>query len=390
MPRNKHRLLFLIPVLILASCLKIYEPVIETIDADKYVVSGLITDRKGFQVINVSKTSSINKPEASPVDGCEVTVFDDNNHRFTALDSANGDYYCLIDPEYLIPGRSFKVEIITPGGDRIVSDFDRIGSNSEMASIFYQRKDILTNNPDKPEKGIQFYVDLKGTEADSKFYRFEILETWEYHSEYPMEWYYSAGVRRVYPPDYSMSVCWATTLTKNIYILSTEYFGGNKHVKFPLHFINNRTQKLVYGYSVLVNQYALSEAAYNYWNQLRINTTNEGGLYQKQPLATNGNLRNLTHPEQEVLGFFGASSFQSKRIFVKNVKDLVLETDPTCFYRDVTFKELSKSSATSWPIYLKEKTDGESGMVSYMMLAPGCVDCRAYGGTTVKPDFWPF
>lgn len=389
MPRNKHRFLFLIPVLISASCLKIYEPVIETIDANKFVVSGLITDRNCPQVIRVSKASTINKPEALPVSGCVVTVSDDNNHRFATIDSADGNYYCRIDPQFLIPGRSFNVEIITPGGDKIVSDFDRFSSCPEVDSIYYKRKDLLTNDPGKFEKGIQFYVDLNGDDTDSKFYRFETIETWEYHSEYPVELYFSHGLHYVYPPDFSLSICWSTFVTRNIYILSTKNFGGNKYKQFPLHFINNRTQRLVYGYSLLINQYSLSEAAYNYWNQLRINTTNEGGLYEKQPLAMNGNLRNLTHPEQEVLGFFGASSVKSKRIFVKNVENLELETDPTCAFRYVTYKELAGSSATSWPIYLKENTD-EAVIAPYILLAPGCVDCRAYGGTTVKPDFWPF
>jgi hypothetical protein len=186
-----------------------------------------------------------------------------------------------------------------------------------------------------------------------------------------------------------MSICWNSYVTRDIYILSTENYAGNKYKLFPLHFINNRSAKLVYGYSLLVNQYALSEAAYKYWNQLRINTTTEGGLYEKQPLAANGNLRNLTHPEEEVLGFFGASSVKTKRIFVKDIENLPLETDPTCASRPVTFKELADSDASSWPLYLIDNLD-ERINAPYFLLGPGCVDCRELHGTLTKPDFWPY
>lgn len=388
MRRNKYKLLFLFQVLIITSCIKSYYPEITTLDAYKLVVSGVVTDRNQAQIVTITRASSINKPVLIPVINCTVTISDDKGHQFPLVDSANGNYYGWIDPKYLIPGSSFMVEVITPEGDRIRSDFDKFGSSPEIDSVYYNIKTIPTNDPAKDELGIQFYIDLNGDVADSKSYRFETIETWEYHSQYPKEMYFFSSVHYEYPPDYSMSVCWSSFVTRDIYIVSTENVVGNKYKQFPLHFVNNHSAKLVYGYSLLVNQYSLSDAAYKYWNQLRINTTTEGGLYEKQPMAANGNLRNQTHPEQEVLGFFGASSVKSRRIFIKDIKNLPLETDPTCASRPVTYKELAGSDASFWPIYLLENHD-EAIDAPYLMLGPGCVDCRELYGTLTKPDFWP-
>jgi hypothetical protein len=379
-------LLFIVVICVTTSCLKSYMPLIETIDADKLVVSGIVSDRAGNQVVTISMASTINKPKIIPVSGCTVTIFDDKGHQFPMADSSNGNYYGWIDPQYLIPESSFKVEILTPDENKIVSDFDSYSTSPEIDSIYFVRRDHLTNDVGRPEKGIQFSIDLNGTNSTSKYCRFEVIETWEYHSEYPITWYFSGGEHYLYSPDYSLNVCWSTRILSNIYLFSAQNFAGNKYKSLPLNYVNNRTQRLVYGYSLLVHQYSLSEAAFKYWNQMSVNSTNQGGLYSKQPMATKGNLRNLTHPDQEVLGFFGASSVKSKRIFVKQVENLELETESTCAKRPVTWAQLIGTDANSWPLYLLADAEGNPRI----LLEEGCVDCRDLHGTLVKPDFWPY
>ena len=381
MLRNKHRLVFLFPALILVSCIKSYNPEIKSQDAYKLIVSGTITDYSGAQTISISQASSVNKPMEIPVTGCKVTISDDQGHIFPMIDSANGNYGGWIDPQYLVAGNSFKVEILTPDGSKIVSDYDRFSTSPEIDSVYYIRKDLATADPDELLKGIQFYVDLDGNTTDSHFYRWEAVETWEYHSEYPIEWYYLFGIHRVFPADYSKSICWSTLPVPKIYLLSTERLTANKYKLFPLNFVDNKTPRLVYGYCLLAKQYSLSEAAYIYWDHLRSNSTSQGGLYEKQPLASKGNLHNCTHPDQDVLGFFGVSSVKSKRIFVRNVENLVMEHPPSCAYHPVTQNELS--NFPDYMVYLKVDT------ITYV-LENGCVDCRELSGTIVKPDFWPY
>lgn len=385
MHQNKHRFLFLFlfQILILTSCIKSYNPEIKSQNTYKLVVSGIVTDRHGVQTISISMASSVNKPTEIPVTGCTVTISDDQGHLFPMSDSANGNYGGWIDPKYIIPGNSFKVEILTPDGSKLVSDYDRLSTCPEVDSVYFIREDLLPNDLGEVKKGIQFYLDLDGNTTDSHFYKWELVETWEYHSEYPIEWYYLYGIHHVYPPDYSKSICWSTFPVPNIYLLSTEKLTANKYKLLPLNFVDNKTPRLVYGYSILTKQYSLSEVAYKYWDQLRSNSTSQGGLYEKQPLATKGNLHNITHPDQDVLGFFGVSSVKSKRIFVRNVENLVLENPSSCAYHPATEYELS-FFRPDYLVYLKLDT------TAYFVLEEGCVDCRDLYGTNVKPDFWPY
>jgi hypothetical protein len=384
---NKLILLFCLPALFLVSCITRFEPEISTMDYNKIVVSGYVNDSGGEQTVTISRSIPLSEVNQKAMPGCTVTISDDKGHQFPMTDASDGNYHCYIDPIYIIQGSSFNVDIVTPDGDNIVSDFDFYSSSPKVDSIYYMREDLTTGNPTKIVQGIQFYVDLKGDNSNSRFFRFEPVETWEYHVEYAVEWYYSGGrePKHVWPPDSTNMVCWRTYLPKNIFTLSTKDFSENKYRLLPLHFIDNTTSRLVYGYSLLVNQYSLSEAAYNYWNQLRINSSSEGGLYEKQPLATKGNLRNLTHPDQAVLGFFGVSAVTSKRIFVSKVENLPLLYYSSCTPDPLSIYGFSDYGSNQWPLYLMGDRNGWQPMV----LDKECVDCRVLWGKNMKPDFWP-
>jgi hypothetical protein len=100
-------------------------------------------------------------------------------------------------------------------------------------------------------------------------------------------------------------------------------------------------------------------------------------LYEIQPLHVIGNLRCTSNPELEVLGFFGATSLSTKRIFVRNVQNLDT-LYPNCHHGP--HGRLDKSA----PVYLM-MIDGEMEA-----LEDDCVECDKYSGTTIKPDFWPY
>jgi hypothetical protein len=384
---NKLIFLFLLPALSLVSCITQFEPEIAPHDLNKLVVSGLVTDNGTEQTVNISRAISLSEYNQKAVAGCTVIISDDKGHEFPMTDAFDGNYHCRIDPIFVTQGSSFKVDIVTPDGDNIASDFDFFSTSPGVDSIYYIIQALPTGDPTKFINGIQFYVDLKGDNTNSRFFRFEPVETWEYHVEYAVEWYYRGGSepKHVWPPDSTNLVCWRTNVPKNVFSVSTKDFTENKSSLVPLHFVDNTSSRFLYGYSLQVNQYALSEEAYNYWTQLRINSSSEGGLYEKQPLATKGNLRNLTHPDQEVLGFFGVSAVTSRRIFINKDQSLSSEYYSSCTPNPLSIYGFSDYSSNQWPLYLMGDRNGWQPMV----LDKECVDCRVLWGKNVKPDFWP-
>ncbi len=368
----------------LSSCVKIYSPHIKGSDTSKYVISGQVTMGNQTQTVNVSKTSPISSPTYKPVKGCQVTIRDNQNHSFSMVDLGNGSYSTMVDPQYLVPGHVFRVSVITPDGDSIISDYDTLHQVPPVDSIHYSIKKV-TSSTGLSTEGLQFYVDLKGTNTDSRYYRWAIYETWEYHAAYPIVYYYSYPLilHHNIPPDSSKFTCWDTRRIPKIFTLSTKNLSQNKYNSLPLQYVDNTTQKLFNGYSMLVEQFALSKAAYNYWSQMQAHSTQEGGLYEKQPLAIRGNLRDITHPNKEVLGFFTAESVSYKRIFIRRVPGLPLKYVTPCSEHPLKLIPTDKSF---FPIYLKADKGGKNTGIE---LSVYCVNCLLQGGDTIKPSFWP-
>ena len=140
----------------------------------------------------------------------------------------------------------------------------------------------------------------------------------------------------------------------------------------------------MHGYSLLVRQMALSKQAYDFWDQLRINNDQEGGLYETQPLSIIGNMINLTHPEKKVLGFFSGVAMKSKRIFLSEVPDLPLYFSTFCS-PGLIRNPFIEFTPNEYPIYLM----GDAANWYPVQLNEECINCLMMGGTTVKPDFWP-
>jgi hypothetical protein len=172
---------------------------------------------------------------------------------------------------------------------------------------------------------------------------------------------------------------------KNIFTVSTKSLSQNIYNQYPLQTVDGTSSSRIgIMYSTLVRQLALSEEAYNYWDELRINSNDQGGLYEKQPFAIKGNLVNISNPDKEVLGYFYTASETTRRYFYHDVEGIVLDFSDEC-YQTETFPYFWQSvMPEEYPVYYYFNENGE-----LRILNPSCVDCRLQGGTTVKPDFWP-
>lgn len=361
-----------------SSCIEFFHPDLDSSSGAKYVVDGQVTDQEGYQTVSVSMTSSMEKPNFNPVSFCDVNIIDNQGNTFQLKESIKerGFYSVWMGKDNIKPGISYQVKIMTPTGVEIVSDFDQLQECPKIDSVYYIRKDYPTPDPDKTIQGLQFYIDFK-INTKSQFFRWEVIETWEHHAVYPITWYKDANgnfIKYNPYPNYSKFTCWTTEKVKNIFTLSTENVTQSNFTMKPLNYVGNQTQRLTYCYSMLVNQYAVSESAFKYWEVLRKNSEDQGGLYNTQPIRIKGNLRSTANPDLEVLGFFCANSVRSKRIFVLRPTDI-----------DVLFPSCAPPSIYTDDHYKIEDDEGKP-----IPVGDGCVECYYLSGTTVKPNYWPY
>ncbi len=373
---------------IYTSCIERYYPEDYINKNSKIVVDALITDQSENQKIKLSKSNLPGNEEFLPLSNCQVIVKDNNENKFNFIENMSnpGTYEGTISLNLLKEGTQLMLYFITAEGEEYVSDFEKYISCPDIDSVYHELQYKPTEDPNINLAGYQFFVDLIATDEYTRYYRLQVDETWEYHSDWPIKNF--IDINNVYQSltvtDYSLFVCYRTAPVDEIFVLNTSELELNQYYKLPLHFVSDRTQRLLYQYSLLIKQYSLSESAYTFWENLKKNNQESGGLFDSQPVLVKGNVHNLNDQKEEVLGYFGLSSIKQKRIMIKDVEDLMFENIPHCLPTEV--KPPLPGDRPLYFISGFNETSGTSGNAYYA--GADCFDCTLHGGTTIKPDFF--
>ena len=369
-------------MLLLVSCIEDFNPELDQQDVNLYVIEGRVTNLDTLQSIKITYSSEIYNPKVVPVYGCQVTLHHGDGTAYLHSSDSAGIYLVDLPQEKLTAGNTYRLEVITPDGDILQSSWDTLRDCPPMQPVYYLVEEFPTETPGEYREGIQFYVDYDGEGSPSTEIKYEIEETWEYHMDYPIEYTWDGWrLRNFDPPIYDYMVCWRTTTSPQYYTLSTKLFETNRYDQFPIHHIGNNSSKLFIGYSLLVRQLAMGDSAILYFNKLGSNILENGGLYQTQPQQVNGNMVNLSNPEDRVLGYFYAAMGREQRIFMDEVPEMELDFFTFCYPIQLEMP-LWRLRNVAGVIYLRYDPGP-------YILADECVDCRSLGGVTTKPEFGP-
>lgn len=372
----KRSAILLFILLLPMGCIKEFEPG-DYGDSPSYVVvDAVLNDQQEKQLIKISRSNSISDSAYIHLPNCKVKVIDKFDHEFVFYET-NMAYEGSIGSEFMYVGNAFKLSFTSPDGKAYESLFEELKANASIDSVYWKLDESLTE--------VQFYLDFQSNENSSKYYKWDIEETYEHHATWPMGNYY-ADNKFVYAPySWDLFVCYNTLPIKKIYTLSTQNLNTNGEIKVALHWVDNSTQRLFYRYSLLVSQSSLSADAFSYWEKLKKNNQESGGLFDSQPANTQGNVKCISFPDEKVLGFFGVSSRCSERIFVQDVPGLIFPHYFQCDEEPIEITEILSSTKTSWPIYFVPVPAGYPG---YLTGDYDCFDCRQGGGDTIPPDYW--
>jgi hypothetical protein len=360
---------------LLTGCIESYYPKID--DAQhSIVIDGTLTDKEGYHYIHVSRSVPLNSDENIPVQNCNVEITDNSGNAIHFYESEPGLYEQWIDQEFLETGRKYKLRV-TAGGSVYESRYETMLPCPPVDNVYYEIEEKETTDPENPLYGIQFYADLNAQSGDAKNYRWELEETWEYHSEYPIKDYWNGReFINLASDNYSLFFCWSSGSIHEIHTGTIKEITSNSLSRIPLNWISNETSRLKIKYSLLVKQYSLSDTAYDYWNQLKKSSQETGGLYEIHPPQIRGNIYNINNDDETVLGNFNVSGMSEKRIFVSEKFNFF----PICYDCNPYKPEFGFLFGTQ-PVYFIDEIRGITANRK-------CFDCTLLGGTTEKPDFW--
>ena len=368
-------------VVLCNGCIEPFEPEIDE-SRNVMVIDGRLIDKQGIQTISISRSSLYNNPQFRPVSGCVVRVEDSEGSGIIFLENDNGIYQSDLEPDFLSVGKAYKLQVITPEDEMYESEYDTLLACAPIDSLSYKLEVQGTSNTRINYYGIQFYVNIKGSMEESRNYMWTFEETWEYIAYYPIRAIWDGSELRYFDFFlYGFDVCYLTNRLEIIQVGSSNLMGTNEIRQQPLHFVSNQTPRLQEQYSLLVSQHSLSNEAFLYWDKMKAQTSDAGGMFDTQPSKTSGNIYNVNNPEEKVLGYFFVSQIQEKRLTVKEAF-----TFPIALFDCPLDTALSlKDFSMNYPYFMF--TEREYGPPFYYSYKE-CHNCTYRGGVTTKPDYW--
>jgi len=383
---RKRQIILLMAILAMA-CKKPYNPTVINSPKSYLIVEGTINGND-TTTIKVSRSVNLSsKTTDNPIDA-SVSIESDNGDNYALYRYAPGVY--KLKSIELNHAHKYRLHIVTPD------------NNNEYRSDYVEVKDappIDSLGFSISAKGIQIYANTHDPANNTKYYRYNYVETWKFHSLYYSDWV-SDGTNIVpRTPAQQVYYCYANNISNPIILASSARLSQDIIFRIPIVAIEATSEKLNIKYSILLRQYALTADAFKFWEMLKKNTEQLGSIFDAQPTELAGNIHNVKDNSDVVIGYISAGSIAVKRIFIDN-RQL-----PGNFYATYPYSCQLDSLWYQNPHTLTGTNDvknvlvpgiqlavsafykGASSPVGFVGAGAGCVDCTLRG-TTKQPDFW--
>jgi hypothetical protein len=373
----KKHLLWLL-ILPLSGCLQPFNPPEISGGQGYLVVDGFLNAGGEATRIHLTRTQNLTDGETPPAEvRAQVTIEGDQGASYPLREEKAGHYVTNNVP--VVAGQQYRLYIRTNNGQEYRSDYVPVKMTPPIDSVNWQ----------VTEDGVQIYVSAHDPAANSRFYRWEFEETWEFTTPYSFAYFYRAGAKELNTENTSR--CWTSSATSNLILGTTSRLSEDLVYQYPLILLPSNSAKHQIRYSILVRQHTLTREGYDYWQNLKRNTENLGTLFDPQPSQVGGNIRSVNNPNEPVLGFFSAHSVVQKRIFIsrnqlpnwrRNTGYEICELD------SIKNNEENRVflQTAEFPV-VSEYAGPTSPLEGYLTSDIFCMDCRLRG-TNKQPAYW--
>ena len=384
---NKTRYAFYLSLSLLLCCKKPYNPPASSSPNSYLVVEGIINSGNDSTVIKISKTVVLTSQTANnPLVGATVTVEGELNGIYTLTDINNNGHYNSRTGLNLSSTQRYRLRIKT-NNQEYLSDYEAVKITPPIDSVGFA---VQSN-------GIQLYLNTHDPGNNTRYYRWEYEQTWQFHSFY-QSFYYSDGKEMRYrTPAQQDYYCFGNDTSGAVLLGSSAKLASDVIYQSPLTQIFSNSEKVQTKYSILVKQYALTAGAYQFWEILKSNSEQLGSIFSPQPSELNGNIHCITNPSEPVIGYISIGTVQQKRIFITNAQlpQTWRPDRPTdCYLDTLLYDDRGQNDVLLFLIppgstyRATVPVPGSGGAIAGFFGAPEqCTDCTLTG-TTTKPPFW--
>lgn len=384
------------------GCRKPYAPKTTILKNGYLVVEGRINsgnDPTDSTIFHLSRTVNLSSAKVTnPELGAIVIIHGGNtgSSGYNVPETGNG-YYKLAGNLGLDPNGLYNLNIHTSDGRVYATDSLMIKNAPPIDSLTWKWE----------KDGINIYVDTHDPANKTTYYRWSNVETYIIHSVFQSDYMLITTPKdTVVPRPLSMEInkCWKTDSSANIVLGSSARLSRDVISHELVASVPNQSEKIYDRYSILVKQFALSTAEFNYWQQLKKNTEQLGSIFDPQPSEIPGNIHCVSNPFEKVLGFVSAGKPSQVRIFIDNSQlsgwvsfDQAAydncSSAPLLFHKQVAenqyVNEVEEYIYSGQAFVLEPVVNPATHMLDgyTATFSRTCEDCTLRG-TNVKPGFW--
>jgi Domain of unknown function (DUF4249) len=386
MKRLIGHIALIIMIMVLGTCSEPYTPEISKYE-NLLVVDGVITDENGLCTVKLSRSFSYNETEGTPEQQAVVLIKDDQGNAVSLAETSPGVYQTTDKDFRGIIGRKYQLYIQTSDQQIWESDNVELKKVPKIQQVYAE----FEKKPGEPGngEGMQVYVDTYDPDNQTRYYRYDYEETWEFVVPYPSYYIVVNNLLRFRPDD--VGKCWKTAPSDEIIIATSENMQSDIIKRFPVHFVSTVGNRLTIRYSILVRQYSLSREAYVYWKQVRDVNQDLGTIFDKQPAQIRGNIYNVKDPELPVIGFFEATCVDTARFFITRSElphnAVIISDFSICRYNYLVIRKNSflAYDERGYCMVGDDFSQGPGGLGIVMPFK--CCDCTMTGSNK-RPSFW--
>lgn len=364
--------IFILPFAV--GCIEPYPTPNRNSTTHTLVVDGFLNASENVIRLKLSRTVDLISSETvNPESKAQVYIEEKSGPKHLLNEINAGLYERFLNFD---PSKHYRIEINTRG-KKYFSDFVEVLQSPSIDSLSWR----------PIEDGLLIMVSTHDTK--NNFFLWNHDETWEYTAAFQSGYNFNNGSFSYRTQNEDIHHCWKNFPSTEILIGTTNRLNQNIISESRITNIPLRSEKLLVKYSILVNQLAISQEAYEFWQQLKKNTESLGTLFDPQPSQVTGNI--YTEEGEEVLGYFYATTVTQKRL------TLALDDLPKshryigdfglCEEDTVLLADLPKFEPKTFNLVVGVYNLFGS-LIGFKYSTHDCTDCILQGGTRQKPNYW--
>lgn len=385
---KKSALTYLV-LLLLSSC--IYPFSVEKGDAEfsDIVVSGdiLIGEQSRIQLGYVFPVGTFPTEMRRDFPTGSLTIENEDGGRWRGEYQSRGLY--VFDTSDAPTEGRYRLHIIINDGAEYVSEWMGV----------HQAPAIHNLNADCDGEYVNISMDLEG--ADSLWnFRWDYNQTWEYHADYYPDLMFVPGlpekdrenpekIYRLPTPEEDYYYCWTSAPSVEPGLASAEGQSINSVKNARVLSISCTDMRISTLYCIDVTASGISAGGRAYLQHMHDISNETGSLFSPTPSEMTGNIRCISDPTLQAIGYIDAVCRTTARLFIgPEYYHMAYDPEQWLFYPepdedgmynfDHFFGYASPVSCPDTPT----KTNVKWG-------PKRCVDCRELKGSKNKPDWWP-